>query len=87
MLSSVPPTPLPPVPSVTILLFNSSRRSLVLVKQFRPGEVGGGEAGGLTFSTLGSWGQRADLGGGSGRNSPGRGSGQSGSRGAGHHRP
>lgn len=24
--------------SVTILMFNSSRRSLVLVKQFRPGE-------------------------------------------------
>uniref|UniRef100_A0A8C9QF50 Uncharacterized protein n=1 Tax=Spermophilus dauricus TaxID=99837 RepID=A0A8C9QF50_SPEDA len=34
--------------SVTILLFNSSQRSLVLVKQFRPGEaswLGGGEDG------------------------------------------
>lgn len=35
---SSPPAPL--AHSVTILLFNSSRRSLVLVKQFRPGEGG-----------------------------------------------
>lgn len=35
---SSPPAPL--ARSVTILLFNSSRRSLVLVKQFRPGEGG-----------------------------------------------
>lgn len=67
MLSSVPPAP-----SVTILMFNSSRRSLVLVKQFRPGEVGVGEAGRLTFSPLGSWCQHVDLGGGSGRNSLGK---------------
>lgn len=33
LLSSVLPC------SVTILMFNSSRRSLVLVKQFRPGET------------------------------------------------
>lgn len=42
MLSSVPCSC-----SVTILLFNSSQRSLVLVKQFRPGEARMGSGGGL----------------------------------------
>lgn len=40
MLSSVPCSC-----SVTILLFNSSQRSLVLVKQFRPGEARVGSGG------------------------------------------